>query len=82
MLEALERVTVWARSPPSVTLAAVTLLMVGAASLSMMVPVPTTPPMVRLRFSVASLVLSLTVGTLTVKLVTPAGTLIWPVPLL
>ena len=57
----------------------------GAAvvpSLSVMLPVPATPPMVRLNVSAVSMVVSLTVGTVTVKLVTPAGTLTKPVTLL
>ena len=47
-------------------------------SLSMMLPVPLTPPMVNVKVSFGSLVLSSTVGTLAVKFVTPAGTVIVP----
>ena len=58
--------------------ALLTVLMVGAPSLSVMVPVPATPPMLRLNVSAVSLTVSLTLGTVTVKLVTPAGTITWP----
>ena len=56
------------------------MLIVGAPSLSTMVPVPTTGaafcgvPALRVMVSSPSLMLSSTVGTRTVKLVTPAGT--------
>ena len=51
-------------------------------SLSVMWPLPATPPMVRLNVSAVSLTVSLTVGTVTVKLVTPAGTITKPVAVL
>ena len=54
-------------------------MMVGAVSLSRMEPVPVTPPMTKGTVSVASVMLSSTVGRVTVKLVTPAGTVILPV---
>ncbi len=65
--------------PPALSTAGLTVLTVGAASLSMMVAVPVLPPTVRLNVSVGSLTVSLMVGTVTVKLVTPAGTVSWPV---
>ena len=52
--------------------------MVGVLSLSVMFAVPVTPPTERVNASAGSLTVSLTVGTVTVKLVTPAGTLILP----
>lgn len=51
--------------------------MIGALSLSTMVPITSLPPMVSLTVSSASSMLSLVVGTLTVKLVTPVGTVIF-----
>jgi len=53
-------------------------VMVGVLSLSVMFAVPVTPPTERVNASAGSLTVSLTVGTVTVKLVTPAGTLILP----
>ncbi|SBS34137.1 hypothetical protein MSP8887_02100 [Marinomonas spartinae] len=47
-------------------------------SLSMIVPVPLIPPIANVKVSFDSLAVSLTVGTLAVKFVTPAGTVIVP----
>ena len=52
--------------------------MVGTPSSSLIVPVPVTPPMVNGTVSFGSSVVSCVVGTVTVKLVTPAGTVIVP----
>jgi hypothetical protein len=86
VLLALDRLTVNTASAPSSTVtlltagsvALPTCVMVGAPSLSAMVPVPVTLPICSVKFSAGSLVVSLTVGTVTVKLVTPAGTITWP----
>ena len=50
----------------------------GSGSLSMMVPVPLVEPMVKGTVSAASLSVSLTVGRVTVKPVTPGGTVNTP----
>jgi hypothetical protein len=79
VLDALLSVTVCVMLPPSVALAAVTLLMVGAASLSMMVPMPVASEMaallaplnVTLKVSLPSNTVSLVIGTVMVCVVCP-----------
>ena len=92
LLLTLDRLTMNTASAPSSTVtllaagvaALLTVLMVGVPSLSMMPPMALTPPMTSGKVSVAaeSMTESSMVWTLTVKLATPAGTLILPVLLL
>ena len=86
VLLGLLRLTVNTAASPSLTvtpsmagLVSPTWVMPGVPSSSRMVPVPVTPPTVRLNCSVGSEVPSSTVGTVTVKLVTLAGTVTRPV---
>ncbi|MGL4250370.1 MAG: hypothetical protein ACRCR1_06930, partial [Aeromonas sp.] len=60
---------------PSTTVSPTMVATFGASSLSTMVPVAVLPPTVRVMVSFASSMVSSVVGKLTVKLVTPAGTL-------
>ena len=76
--DALLKVTVCTTADPSVLLLLLTLLTVGAASSSVIVPVPVVPPTVSSTVSFGSSTVSLVVGTVTVKLVTPAGTVKLP----
>jgi len=63
-------------------LPASTVLMVGVPVVSMMPPVPVTPPMVSGTVSIGSPArLSVKVGTVTVKLVTPGASVMVPSPL-
>ncbi len=77
--ETAESVTVKVALPAaSLTVTSLT-LRVGAPSLSLILPVPVTPPTESVKVSgLGSLMASLTVGTVTVKDVTPAGTVTLP----
>ncbi len=72
--------TVNAAFSPSATLTAPMLATVTspATSLSSIVPVASTPPTLNVKLSVSSTTASSVVGTVTVKLVTPAGTVMVP----
>ncbi len=86
VLEALDRATVKTASEPSATVTELmpgssgssTLVMVGALSLSVMVPRPLAEPMAKGTISVTSMSVSLTVGRVTVKPLTPGGTVNTP----
>ena len=79
VLEALLKVTVWIRLVPSSSLSSVTDSIVGVGSSFRIVPVPLAEPTFSVRVSSVSKIVSSTVGMVIVKLVTPAGTVIWPV---
>jgi hypothetical protein len=76
--EAALSVTVKVTVPAASLTLTSSMLSAGAASSSTIVPVPVTPPTVSGRVSSASSVLSGVVGTLTLKVVTPAGTVMLP----
>ena len=76
--EVLESVTVCVKAVPSICVSGVTEAMVGTPSLSIIVPVPEAVPIVSGTVSLPSATVSGVVATVTVKLVTPAGTLKMP----